>query len=92
MPAKKKEKQICSKCGQYIYCDNHHLVPKSIKPDGETRPLCKNCHDDFHRFLGFKFLRKANAQPEEFYLRKYALWLTYSVVAGLFGMLVYFVF
>ena len=90
MTLQKKEKQICSKCGEYRYCDNHHIVPKSINIDGETRPLCKYCHDMYHRFLGFKYLRKKNAQPEEFYLKNYALWLTTLVIVGIFGLTVYY--
>jgi len=46
--------------------------------------LCKNCHYEYHQFLGFKFLRKKNAQPAEFYFKKYAAWITGIVILGLF--------
>ncbi len=80
--SKLKDKQICSKCGQSFYCDDHHILPKGIFGDNTTEPLCKNCHYEFHRFLGFKYLRKKNKQPAEFYLRKYATWLI-SVIIGI---------
>ena len=70
-----KEKKICRKCRGEFYCDRHHILPKAIFGDGETEDLCKNCHDEFHRALGHKYLRKKNAQSEEFYLYKYYRWL-----------------
>ena len=79
-----KDKQVCQKCGQLQYCDEHHVLPKGIFGDGLKVYLCKNCHNEFHHYLGFKFLRKKNAQPAEFYLKKYAAWLAGVVILGLF--------
>lgn len=76
-----KEKKTCKKCGGSFYCDEHHILPKTIFGDGETDNLCKNCHDEFHRHLGYKYLRKENKQPMEFYLEKYYKWLYLGVIA-----------
>lgn len=38
--------------------------------------LCKNCHDEYHRYLGFSYLRKKNTQPKEFYISKWAKWIS----------------
>ncbi len=81
---KSKDKQICEKCNEEHYCEAHHILPKGIFGEGETVFLCKNCHDKFHRFLGFKFLRKKNKQSDEFYLQKYAVWIASMVLVGLF--------
>jgi len=54
---KVKEKQHCKKCNEKSFCDDHHILPQKLFGDGETTPLCKSCHDEYHRFLGFKFLR-----------------------------------
>jgi|JFJP01.2.fsa_nt_gi transposase-like protein len=78
-----KVKKECAKCGKEHYCDEHHILPKEIFGEGATEPLCKTCHDEFHRFLGFKFLRKKNAQPEEFYLKKWLQWLTTMIIIGI---------
>jgi len=83
-----KKKKNCSKCGDEHYCDEHHVLPKSIFGDGETRPLCKTCHDEYHRFLGFKFTRKKNAQSEEFYVKNWLKWLTLFFVIG-FSLIIY---
>ncbi len=78
-------KKKCEKCKKNHYCDKHHVLPKGIFGKGETNNLCKNCHDEFHRELGHKYLRKENKQPEEFYLKKYYLWLTgLCLLIGLF--------
>ena len=70
-----KERTKCRKCGKYMYCDNHHILPKEIFGEGETENLCKNCHDEFHRALGYKYLRKDHKKNMEFYLEKYFRWL-----------------
>ncbi len=77
-----KEKSKCDKCGNYHYCDAHHILPKKIFGHGETVQLCKNCHHELHRFTGYRYLRVANKQPKEFYYAKYALWLTSAVLVG----------
>ncbi len=82
-----KEQQICAKCGKLNYCDDHHILPEGIFGEGETVPLCKTCHDKFHRNLGFKYLRKKNAQPKEFYILKWVKWI--SIIA-IFLSLAYF--
>ncbi len=53
-----KKMKECRKCGKPYYCDEHHILPEGIFGEGETVPLCKNCHDKYHRFLGHKYLRK----------------------------------
>ncbi len=55
-----KEKKECRKCGKEFYCDRHHILPKGIFGDGETDNLCKNCHNEYHRYSGHKYLRKNN--------------------------------
>ena len=75
-----KKKVRCYKCKELHYCDAHHILPKGIFGKGETVYLCKNCHDELHRFIGFKYLRKKNKQPEEFYLKKYAAWIAGLIV------------
>ncbi len=79
-----KEKKECAKCGKSHYCDEHHILPKEIFGEGETRSLCKTCHDEYHRFLGYKFTRRKNAQPEEFYLKNWVLWIATITILGLF--------
>ncbi len=78
----KKEKTECQKCKNNHFCDEHHVLPKGIFGDGDTDYLCKNCHDEFHRFLGFKYLRKKNKQDEGFYLSKYHQWLIGLCIAA----------
>jgi len=90
MEKKDKEQKICSKCGEANYCDEHHILPKTIFGVGETRPLCKTCHDKFHRFLGFKFLRKKDAQPKEFYIERWIKWISLLVVVGIIFCVTYF--
>ena len=65
------EKRKCKKCKKYFCCDNHQILPKTIFGEGETDNLCKNCHDEYHRFVGHKYFRKENKQNMEFYLHKY---------------------
>ncbi len=61
-----REKKTCSKCKKEYYCDEHHILPKGIFGDGETEPLCKNCHDEYHRYLGYKYLRKKIKKMKSF--------------------------
>ncbi len=80
-----KKKRICKKCGKSHFCDEHHILPKGIFGDGETVFLCKNCHDEYHRYLGHKFLQKKNKQNMEFYFYKYYRWFVgLVVITGLF--------
>ncbi len=83
-----KELQTCVKCGQLLNCDDHHILPFKIFGDGTTAPLCKTCHDKYHRFLGFIYVRKKHAQPAEFYLQNWAKWI--SIVLILVGLAYYF--
>ncbi len=69
-------RRVCEKCGIMHFCDDHHILPESIFGKGETAALCKNCHDEYHRYLGFSYLRKKNAQPKEFYISKWAKWIS----------------
>jgi len=78
-----KEPVICKKCGDLNHCDDHHILPETIFGDGETAPLCKTCHDKYHRFLGFKFTRKKNAQSKEFYLQNWLKWLSFFALLGI---------
>ncbi len=78
--AKGKKPKICKKCGELLYCDEHHILPKEIFGHNETVPLCKNCHDKYHRFLGFIYLRKEHAQTEEFYLSNWANWISIIII------------
>ncbi len=78
----------CEKCRNLEYCDEHHILPKEIFGEGETAPLCKTCHDKYHRFLGFKFLRKKNAQSAEFYLQNWLKWI--SIIAIILGIAYFF--
>ena len=65
----KKERIACKKCGNEHFCDEHHVLPKGIFGDDETDYLCKNCHDEFHRFLDFKYLRKKMHKTESFTMK-----------------------
>ena len=85
---KSKDKQICEKCKESHYCDEHHIFPKGIFGEGEKVFLCKNCHDEYHRYLGYKYLQKKNKQSKEFYWKKYAAWITCLIIIGLFLFLV----
>ena len=79
-----KKKVQCEKCKEYFFCDEHHILPKAIFGNGEVHNLCKNCHDEFHRALGHKYLRQDNKQPMKFYLLKYYRWLAgLAVIAGI---------
>lgn len=78
-----REKTKCDKCGELHFCDNHHILPKSLFGKGETVHLCKNCHFELHQFIGFKYLRKTNKQPKEFYYTKYAIWISMLIVLGI---------
>ncbi len=51
--SQKSEKIKCYKCEKLHYCDKHHILPQGIFDKGETVFLCKNCHYEFHSFLGF---------------------------------------
>lgn len=78
------KKKKCAKCNTEHYCDEHHILPKALFGEGETEPLCKNYHDDFHRTLGHKYLRKENKQSDVFYIEKYLKWLFgLSIIVGL---------
>jgi len=77
-----KPKQKCEKCGEYHYCHKHHPLPKKLFGEGETLYLCPNCHDEYHHFLGHKYLREANKQPMEFYLEKWLHWFYLMVFLG----------
>lgn len=79
MPSEKRE---CVKCEQKFYCDKHHILPQGLFGEGETADLCKNCHDEFHRYLGHKYLRKENRQSMEFYLEKWYTWLYMLSISG----------
>ena len=48
---KEARKGQCSKCKNYFYVHQHHILPKSIfGKKGETADLCPNCHTHFHEF------------------------------------------
>ena len=86
------KKNICKKCKQKHYCDKHHVLPKGIFGEGETELLCKNCHFDYHKELGHKYLRKENKQPHEFYFEKYYRWLaglTIIIIAIIFCLFIF---
>lgn len=86
-----KELTKCDKCKKMHYCDQHHLLPKEIFGDGETINLCKNCHDKIHRYIGYKYTRKENKQPMEFYIEKYLRWMAgLSIIGGIVFLAVRF--
>ncbi len=85
-----KKKRDCNKCKGNHFCDAHHILPKTIFGDGETEFLCKNCHDEYHRHLGHKFLRKKNSQSEEFYFLKYYKWLAGLCI--IIGFVLFFIY
>jgi hypothetical protein len=79
-----KDKKQCNKCNNFHHCDDHHILPKALFGEGETVPLCKNCHDELHLSVGHKYLRKENKQSMEFYIEKYLRWLVgLGVIIGL---------
>ncbi len=80
-----KEKVQCEKCKKDFFCDKHHILPKGIFGEGETEYLCKNCHDEYHRYLGHKYLQKKNKQTMVFYFEKYYRWLAgLCIILGIF--------
>ncbi len=80
-----REIKECRKCKKMFYCEKHHILPRKIFGEGETDFLCPNCHDEFHRYLGHKYLRKNNKQSMEFYLYKYFRWLAgFCIIVGIF--------
>lgn len=80
----KLRKTQCDKCGEFHYCDSHHILPKGIyEGEGETVNLCKNCHDELHRYIGYKYSRKKHKQPREFYYRKYSFWISMILIIGI---------
>ena len=79
-----KKREQCEKCKQLHYCDKHHILPKALFSEGETVLLCKNCHDELHRGIGHRYLRKENQQPMEFYIEKYIKWLFLLITVGIF--------
>ena len=82
------EEKYCAKCNKPYVCERHHILPKSIFGEGETDFLCPNCHAEYHRYLGHRYLRKENAQPMEFYLGKYYNWLYgLGIIALIFWLL-----
>ncbi len=83
-----KEK-VCSKCGKIFICEKHHILPFKLFGESETDYLCPNCHDDFHRKLGYKYLRQENKQSMEFYLEKYYRWLAGLSIAIVLFFLLY---
>jgi len=78
-----KEKKTCVKCRESHFCDEHHILPETIFGKGETASLCKTCHDEYHRFLGFKFTRKKNAQSRQFYILSWEKWITTLMILGI---------
>jgi len=78
-----KKQTICKKCNELRYCDEHHILPEGIFGKGDTEPLCKTCHDEYHRFLGFKFTRKKNAQSRQFYILSWEKWITTLMILGI---------
>lgn len=75
-----KQKHVCEKCGKLFYTVEHHLLPKALFGEGETKKLCPTCHDEFHRYLGHKYTRKEHKQSMEFYIEKYLRWIAGFVV------------
>ena len=71
-----KKKEICRKCGKELYCEKHHILPFSLFGNGETDNLCPTCHDEYHKELGYKYLKEENKQSMEFYIYKYYKWLS----------------
>jgi len=76
------EKRQCEKCKEYHFCEAHHPLPKALFGEGEIVFLCPNCHENYHRYLGKKYLLKQNKQPLEFYFTKWYYWLYVACFAG----------
>ena len=84
------KKRKCEKCGEFHYCEAHHILPQKLFGEGEIVWLCPNCHDEYHRSLGYKFLQKINKQSMEFYLEKWFKWLYLATFIGLLGFFIYY--
>jgi len=80
------KENICSKCGKSYVCEKHHILPRKLFGEGETDFLCPNCHAEYHRYLGNKYLQEKNKQSIEFYYHKYYKW---SYGAGLIVLFLY---
>lgn len=52
------KKDICVKCKQYTWVEEHHILPQSTFGENkETAYLCPNCHTDYHIYLGTENLK-----------------------------------
>ncbi len=71
------KKDYCEKCNKYTYVEEHHIVPRGLLKNGETRSLCPNCHNEFHLKLGRKELKNPDY---EFHWLFYLRWVSGFIV------------
>jgi len=46
----------CWRCGKKIKTQNHHAIPKALKPMwNKTVPVCKDCHVDINHFYAKQY-------------------------------------
>lgn len=82
---KEAKRGKCSKCDNFFYIHNHHILSKSIfGSQGKTEPLCPNCHTHFHEYSK-KVTKDPNNKEEA--LKIWKTWLkTISVVVSLLAL------
>ena len=76
---KEAKKGICSKCKNYFYVHEHHILPKSIFGTGETALLCPNCHTHFHEYSKKRTKKPGNKKEA---LKIWIKWLTKITVTA----------
>jgi len=62
--------------GKCSSAKNIIFYQKLLLAKAKTDNLCPNCHAEYHRHLGHKYLKEENKQSMEFYIYKYYKWLS----------------
>ena len=84
------EKNVCEKCGKYTYVEKHHVVPRGILKNGETKNLCPNCHTEYHLELDRENLKKEDYTFHWlFFLRWQNSLLTFLILIGIIALYFY---
>jgi len=72
--------KYCAKCGKEGNVQYHHIIPWGIfKDNDEGIYLCKECHKAVHDYIGWKYMRKENAQSKYFYRKAFWAWFLLTV-------------
>jgi hypothetical protein len=67
------KKGTCRKCEKFTWVEEHHPLPQSIFGGiGGTVTLCRNCHADYHEYLGKEGMKNKDMV---FHLYTFEKWL-----------------